>query len=707
MNSATATRAKVVAACVPLLVLGVPALAMAHTTSASATRASCRAGSPEKNLPGKNFLCPVKIPSSSGLGEPTIIADNGAGNKGVPRLFVTAPQALGNVQTSGGSPLFTSTDGGVKWSGPVRSQMCTGLSGGDTDLAVDAANNVYQTDLWLGNSCISVSEDHGTSFTAGDPFGQELQPGDDRPWLAYDSTIANGGELFGTYDGLDALHIANTAPLVNPAAGLQAISDNVVIPESVVSAVTTPNPDIRYCVCPPGGVAVDNSHGTYRGRVYVSFSDAEGTRVAYDTPVANTTPTGTWTYTAIPDATSGSAFQDEWNFDPIHVDAKGNVYVMWAHALQFSSSTDTAGAGGVQEYYAYSTDGGQKFSKPILLSTEDGAKGLGGTTTFPTMSVLAPGVIDAAWYGTSAAGDPDKVPATAKWNLYYTRVTNADTAHPTVATPQVAISDMHNGCIQTGGGASCSDRSLLDFFTLIDAKGIPNIIYTAGDVTHGVNLYFTKLTASASPPVKAYAGYVDNVHLGAKGTYSGPFQPIPWQGSSGTRFVGCNDNVSGRLCTDKRPSTGKVCPTIHGSSPQMCYDAGALRFDNSGGSPVHISKVTVRIGTCTFNPWAGEPASALVIPAHGRLILTQTGGVGPNVACHFGPDPGVPFNFDTSDTSPHGSCKPTGYIPVISVTTSTGTTTYRDTRQILDHGGVDPSCRAKNANEYTNWSPLS
>lgn len=58
---------------------------------------------------------------------------------------------------------------------------------------------------------------------------------------------------------------------------------------------------------------------------------------------------------------------------------------------------------------------------------------------------------------------------------------------------------MHNGCIQTGGGKACTDRSLLDFFTLTDVSGQPNIIYTAGDVSSGTNLYFTKLAAAVSP----------------------------------------------------------------------------------------------------------------------------------------------------------------------------------------------------------------
>jgi hypothetical protein len=38
-----------------------------------------------------------------------------------------------------------------------------------------------------------------------------------------------------------------------------------------------------------------------------------------------------------------------------------------------------------------------------------------------------------------------------------------------------------------------ADRSLLDFFTVTtDLSGIPNIIYTGGDLANGVQLYFTK-----------------------------------------------------------------------------------------------------------------------------------------------------------------------------------------------------------------------
>ncbi|MFZ0179105.1 MAG: hypothetical protein WAL84_04440 [Candidatus Dormiibacterota bacterium] len=431
------------------------------------------------------FAAPVAIPSSAGLGEPTIVHDNGAGNGGVARLFVTAPQAIGNINTSGGSPLFTSLDGGAHWSAPVRSQLCTGLSGGDTDLGVDTGNNVYQTDLWLGNSCLSVSEDHGASFAAGNPFGSELQPGDDRPWISYNKLH---NQLYITYDGLDALHVSNTASLANPALGIQTINDNVVVPESAVSG--TPD-SVRGCVCPPGGIASDNSNGVHAGRVYVSYSYQHGTAISYSDPTctALACTTATWTGPILIPNTggSGSAFEDEWNFDPIGVDSKGTVYVMWGRAVGYDATNNVA-PNGVAIQYASSSDGGSHWNGPFTLSTTT------QTNTFPTMSVTGAGKLQFAYYGApGATGDPNAVAGTQPWNVYYGTVSNANTATPKISKPVVAIQDFHNGCIQTGGGAACADRSLLDFFTVTtDLRGIPNIIYTGGDLANGVQLYFTK-----------------------------------------------------------------------------------------------------------------------------------------------------------------------------------------------------------------------
>ena len=80
-------------------------LAAGQVARGMSATVSCTPGSPEQNLPQNGFICPVKIPNSSGLGEPSIVHDSQG------RLFVTAPQAIGNVNPAGGSPLFTSANG--------------------------------------------------------------------------------------------------------------------------------------------------------------------------------------------------------------------------------------------------------------------------------------------------------------------------------------------------------------------------------------------------------------------------------------------------------------------------------------------------------------------------------------------------------------------------------------------------------------------
>jgi hypothetical protein len=286
------------------------------------------------------------------------------------------------------------------------------------------------------------------------------------------------------------LHVSNTAALINPAAGIQTINDNVVVPETAINSGSTPD-SVRECVCPPGGIAADNSSGVHAGRVYVSYSYQHGTAISYSdptcTPLACTTATWTGPILIPNSGSSGSAFEDEWNFDPIKVDSKGTIYVMWGRAPSYDATNNLAPKG-VAIQYASSTDGGSHWSGPFTLSTTT------KTNTFPTMDVVGPGKLQFAYYGAAGAtGDPNATSSSQAWNVYYGTVSNANTTKPKISKPVIAIQDMHNGCIQTGGGAACADRSLLDFFTLTtDLSGIPNIIYTGGDVTNGVQLYFTK-----------------------------------------------------------------------------------------------------------------------------------------------------------------------------------------------------------------------
>jgi hypothetical protein len=433
---------------------------------------------------GSNFTTPVQIPNSAGFGEPSIAVDSAG------RLFVTAPQSLGNV-TGGGSPVWTSTNQGASWNAGIAPSGDP-LSGGDTDLAIDSTDNVYQTDLWLGDSAMAVSTNHGASFVANE-YGH-LVPADDRPWLAYSK---KDNALYMVWDGLTALYAQKSAPLVAPQAGILPGQTTPVIPESAVAGpVLAPlASSVRECVCPPGGIAVDPNGG----QVYVTYSRQNGSGVGGAVGVAISTNNGaTWTNTSIPGTGStGSAFDVEYNFIPVKVDSNGTVYAVWGEGRKIDGNG--LATGGVAIKYAYSKNHGATWSTPVTLSTN------GNTTTFPTLDVVSPGVIDVAWYGTSATGDPNTVPSTASWNVDFAHVTAANTAKPTF-TPTVAVSGIHSGCIQTGGAAPCLDRSLLDFFQLaVDHHGAANIIYTKGHASSGnslTNLYFTRQIVSTTTTTK-------------------------------------------------------------------------------------------------------------------------------------------------------------------------------------------------------------
>jgi hypothetical protein len=415
------------------------------------------------------FGAPYTLSGSTGLGEPSLAIDGNG------RRFVTAPQSLGNA-SGGGSPVWTSTNGGASFGAPVR-PVGDAVSGGDTDLTFDPAqNNIYQVDLWLGNSAMAVSTDHGASFIANE-YGH-VQPGDDRPWLAFSR---QADAMYLAYDGVDAIHVAKTAPLATAAAGLTFPQDVPAVPECLIGGSNPcSSPPVRQCVCPPGGIAVDQVSGS----VYVSYSRQNGAGLGGGVGIARSDNGGlTWTYLSIPGTGStGSAFDTEYNFIPVKVDSAGNVYALWAEGRNIDANG--VAAGGVAIRYAYSKDHGVTWSTPLTVSTTSNG-------VFPTMDIVSPGVVDLAYYGTSAGGDPNLVPATASWNLYSARTTTGlGTPAFTTATAATAV---HTGCIQVGGHASCSDRSLLDFFQLVvDHVGKANIIFTVGNVSSGTKLEFVK-----------------------------------------------------------------------------------------------------------------------------------------------------------------------------------------------------------------------
>jgi hypothetical protein len=432
------------------------------------------------------FTTPLMLPASNSFGEPSLARDNQG------RLFATAPRGLlTTADQQKPSPIWRSSDGGQSFgTGPIFPSGVSDtqlLGGGDTDIIAipDATQSVFQTDLWLGDTTMRVSTDHGQSWLSND--AGHSSPGDDRPWLAFSSKDQS---VYVVYDGIDAVHVARASLAAGPTGGIAFVQDVAAVPECLIGGqylvrnnkpqLKLANPcyagtpvTVRQCVCPPGGIAVDPNTGS----IYITYSRQNGA-AGGGVGVARSDDLGlTWPTFNIPGTgSSGSAFDTEWNFDPVKIDSQGNVYVSWGELI----------GGSVQIRFAISRDRGQTWSTPIKVSTAS------ATNVFPTMDLIAPGSVAIAYYGASTSGDPNEVDA--KWNVYLSKVTNA-LGTPSVSTA-MAVAGIHTGAIESSN--ETSDRSLLDFFqVVVDAAGKANIIYTAGgglnpDGTRATDLFFVK-----------------------------------------------------------------------------------------------------------------------------------------------------------------------------------------------------------------------
>ena len=161
--------------------------------------------------------------------------------------------------------------------------------------------------------------------------------------------------------------------------------------------------------------------------------------------------------------------------------------------------------------------------------------------------------------------------------------------------------------------------------------------------------------ASAASPLNVFVGYFD--------THEFPFtanQPNPWPYKDPSSF------------------DGTPCPKYPNDT--TCWDAGAIRLDNPGATDVTGVQAVVTVGSETYGRWG----SSQTVKAHGTLVLTETGSSQNSE------------NFDLSDEPPNAynggltaSCANSGAIPNVKITIGGTTTSYLDTGQVLNTGGVD------------------
>lgn len=170
-------------------------------------------------------------------------------------------------------------------------------------------------------------------------------------------------------------------------------------------------------------------------------------------------------------------------------------------------------------------------------------------------------------------------------------------------------------------------------------------------------------------------GYAEDKHQSSLSP--GAF-PVPWSGSPNTIFLG-------------NPVFGSsACGTL-----PHCYDAGAIRLDNSGLSAVTINSVSVDDhssipGGKVFNLWG-----SFTVPAGKSVILTQDPP---------GNNPGYD-NFDTSG-APKGNCTPLSVAPTVTITIGGVPTTLVDSTHVLDTNGIDTESCQTQQNEAIQWRQI-
>ncbi len=167
-------------------------------------------------------------------------------------------------------------------------------------------------------------------------------------------------------------------------------------------------------------------------------------------------------------------------------------------------------------------------------------------------------------------------------------------------------------------------------------------------------------------------GYAEDKHQSSLNP--GAF-PVPWSGSPNTIFLG---------------------NPVYGSSPcgtlPHCYDAGAIRLDNTSSSDMPIDSVSVDDhsvlpGGKVFNLWG-----SFTVPAGKSVILTEN------------PPTNNPSydNFDTSG-APKGNCTPITVAPTVTITMGGVPTILVDSTHVLDTNGIDTESCSVQQNESIQW----
>ncbi len=340
---------------------------------------------------------------------------------------------------------WSSDDRGASWqfvdrTVPPTNYPFSGFS--DPDFAIDAAGNVYLSEINLVNVAVSKSTDSGHSYALQNFLAETLT---DRQWKAAGPAnvlfIVGNASEGGTFPTDPVGHDGHT--IYRSTDGGRTFSEGVANEGGL------------------GDITFDNGSGTlYEAHYSGGALQMAAFRKSLDADVQTAlTP-------ELNTIADGVDLLSHW--PAIDVDAAGNVYAVW------DEGGHGARAAGV--WYSQSTDGGRTWAPPVRVDADDRAD------IWPWIAVGSPGRVAIAWFGNDHPlpdNDAEQAGAGDPWNVYVAQTltglgcskSSSAGFKVTRATPE----PFHIGTVCMGGTicqAQLVDRRLGDYFTIdIDTSG--------------------------------------------------------------------------------------------------------------------------------------------------------------------------------------------------------------------------------------------
>lgn len=360
-------------------------------------------------------------------------------------VYVDGPEGILSTVPTSPSPVFRSEDGGATWTETPFGMRGDFPGGGDSQVAIDpVSGTLYMTDLWLGDSTVSVSTDKGETWQANPLQGVVVQ---DRDW------IATGGNGI-VYHGV---HQIPAGLVVSRGSG------GLAFPQSTVAATPA---DQEGCICASGNLIVEAGAGeealpglgsatelvgliyaTSTGGIKFARSDDSGLTFA-NVEIQGESPNET-----------NAAF-------PVVADAGGGHLVATWQDIEGESSSVA---------FSESADWGETWSPPRTLVSS-------GTSVYPWIAARG-SKIAISLYHTTATGTPESVPDSAQWFETYLQSTDGGTSFsaPVEVDPGLPAKQ---GPICLAGVECSENRDLGDFQSLaIDNEGGAGLawVHVAGE----------------------------------------------------------------------------------------------------------------------------------------------------------------------------------------------------------------------------------